>query len=131
MIILFLRDRSVSHKYKIVDYCLHKKDMRCMMNRVENKIVDIDGYVHVVNGKVICFEPGVYDLNNPEDVDALVLLADDMSGEDTRFLPAGNDTILFVDKGEHDRELIMTIGDLRGMPDECQRKVDRIRNEIM
>ena len=41
------------------------------MNSVENKnqIVDINGYVHVINGKVICFEPDVYDLNNPEDVE--------------------------------------------------------------
>ena len=71
VIILFLRDRFISHKYKIVDYCLHKKDMRCMMNRVENKnqIVDINGYVHVINGRVLCFKSDLYDLSeNSDDV---------------------------------------------------------------
>lgn len=55
--------------------CLIGKGKRCMiMNNVENKnqIIDIDGYVHVVNGKVICFEPDVYDLNNPDDVEILL-----------------------------------------------------------
>ena len=33
----------------------------------ENQIVDIDGFVHVVNGKVICFKPDVLDMSKAED----------------------------------------------------------------
>ena len=41
------------------------------MNRVENKnqIVDINGYVHVINGRVLCFKSDLYDLSeNSDDV---------------------------------------------------------------
>lgn len=38
----------------------------------KNQVVDIDGYIHVINGKVICFKPDVYDLNNSEDVESLI-----------------------------------------------------------
>lgn len=43
-----------------------------MKENIKNQIVDIDGYIHVVNGKVICFKSDVYDLNNPEDVKSLI-----------------------------------------------------------
>lgn len=43
-----------------------------MKENIKNQIVDIDGYIHVINGKVICFKPDVYDLNNPEDVKSLI-----------------------------------------------------------
>lgn len=41
------------------------------MNSVENKnqIVDINGYVHVINGRVLCFKSDLYDLSeNSDDV---------------------------------------------------------------
>lgn len=38
----------------------------------ENQIVDIDGWVHVVNGKVICFTPDVYDLSNSLHTECLI-----------------------------------------------------------
>lgn len=33
-----------------------------MKENIKNQIVDIDGYVHVVNGKVICVCSGALDL---------------------------------------------------------------------
>ena len=40
-----------------------------MKENIKNQIIDIDGYVHVVNGKVICFKSDVYDLNNLKHVE--------------------------------------------------------------
>ena len=104
---------------------LHGKDIRCIMMKenIKNQIVDIDGYIHVINGKVICFKSDVYDLNNPEDVADLVLTSFEIGVDDTFPLVHGNDTILFLDKNSIvPDELIVSMGDLRSLPKDVQKK---------
>ncbi len=108
-----------------------QKKCRLAILKQKNQIVDIDGYIHVVNGKVICFKPDVYDLHNPNDVADLVLTSFEIGVDDKFPLVHGNDTILFLDKSPTvANELIVSMGDLRGFPKECQRKVDNILNGI-
>lgn len=104
---------------------------RLAILKQKNQIVDIDGYIHVVNGKVICFKSDVYDLHNPNDVADLVLTSFEIGVDDKFPLVHGNDTILFLDKSPTvANELIVSMGDLGGLPEECQRKVDNILNGI-
>ena len=56
------------------------------MNMKENQIVDIDGFVHVVNGKVICFTPDVLDMSKAEDKNYLFGLSSELFEVD--FFPA-------------------------------------------
>lgn len=42
----------------------------------EPYILDIDGYAHIVNGKLMCFEPDLYDVNDPEHRKELFRIAD-------------------------------------------------------
>ena len=115
--------------------CLIGKGKRCMiMNNVENKnqIIDIDGYVHVVNGKVICFKPDVYDLNNPEDVEDLVSLSAKMNSEDDDFCYRmyGDDTFLFVEKETNADSLYVEPGDFGCLPENYKKKIEVVLNEI-
>lgn len=53
-----------------------RKVKAAMVEYARNQIADIDGYAHVVGGKVICFKPDVYDLNKLRDVQELIAFAD-------------------------------------------------------
>lgn len=68
-----------------------KNNMR--PNRFCSEIIDIDDYVHIVRGKVICFTSDVYDLSVGDNVEALLRFADDLYVDPT--LPAcfGKDSI--------------------------------------
>lgn len=64
----------------------------------EPYVLEIDGYAHIVNGKLICFRPGTYDLNDPAHREKLFGIAAVLY-EKGQFLPAhGKDTVYFADE---------------------------------
>lgn len=76
--------------------------------------------MHIVNGKVICFKPDVYDLNNLKHVEELLDLSARMCSddEDDTFHHGGygDNTILFLDRNlDNPAELTETMVDLRYM----------------
>ena len=93
-----------------------------MKEKIKNQI-----NIYVVNGKVICFKLDVYDLNNSEHVKELLELSVRMhsDNEDDKFYYGGygDDTILFLDRNpDNPVELTETMGSLRYMPEDVQRK---------
>ena len=106
-----------------------------MKENMKNQIIDVDGYVHIVNGKVICFESDVYDLDNPEDVKELLELSARMrsNDEDDKFYyrAYGDDTILFVDKSHFCKNSVyMEAGDFFGLPENYRKRIEEVLNEI-
>lgn len=106
-----------------------------MEGNTKKKIVDIDGYVHVINGKVICFNPDVYDLNNSEHVKELLELSARMRSDDeddTFYYRAyGDDTILFVDKSHFCKSSVyMEAGDFFGLPENYRKRIEEALNEV-
>lgn len=94
---------------------------------IKNQIIDVDGYVYIVNGKVICFESDVYDLHNLKHVEELLYLSLRMGSddEDDKFYYGGygDNTILFLDRNpDNPVELTETMGSLRYMPEDVQKK---------
>lgn len=77
----------------------------------ENQIVDIDGWVHVIGGKVICFQPDVYDLNNPEDVKDLLEFAERLYVVPWLKPMYGGQTICYLNKSP-DGSIYHGMGDL-------------------
>ena len=105
-----------------------------MKEKIKNQIIDIDGYIHVVNGKVICFKSDVYDLNNSEHVKELLELSVRMhsDNEDDKFYYGGygDDTILFLARNpDNPVELTETMGSLRYMPEDYRRKIEGVLYE--
>lgn len=101
---------------------------------IKNQIIDVDGYVHIVNGKVICFESDVYDLHNLKHVEELLYLSLRMSSddEDDKFYYGGygDNTILFLDRNpDNPVELTETMGSLRYMPEDYRRKIEGVLYE--
>lgn len=45
---------------------------------MNDQIINIDDYVHVVNGKAICFTKQTFDLQDEYDVKNLLLLSEDL-----------------------------------------------------
>lgn len=46
-----------------------------MSRKLNSEIIDMDGYVHVVCGKVICFTKDIYDLSIPSERESIVRFA--------------------------------------------------------
>lgn len=87
------------------------------------RIVDVDGYVHVVDGKAICFPPEVYDLTKQEDVDLLLALAEDLYVDDTMRAIHGRDTVcVLVPSGTTSRG-IFCLRHIGEMPESVQRVI--------
>ena len=108
------------------------KGKRCMiMNNVENRnqIVDIDGYVHVVNGKVICFEPDVYDLKNPDDVEILLDFVSYISNPDNHECTwfGDSNTIHLRSLYKNDcKKVVLGIGHFNCLEDDVKERVRRV-----
>lgn len=47
-------------------------------NKFCDEIIDIDDYVHIVRGKIICFTSDVYDLSVSGNIEALLWFASDL-----------------------------------------------------
>ena len=92
---------------------LHGKDIRRIMMKenIKNQIIDVDGYIRVVNGRVICFKSDVYDLNNPNDVADLLSFVDDLSEPDNLFSgQIGDDTVIDLRLNPKNNEVIVGFG---------------------
>lgn len=100
-----------------------QKKCKLAVLKQKNQIIDIDGYVHVVNGKVICFKPDVYDLNNSDDVEKLLDIASRMFK--SKLYPAvyGNNTVLCLDNSD-DEYKIISMACLEDFSDIVKRKVE-------
>lgn len=98
------------------------------MNNVEsrNQIVDIDGYVHVVNGKVIYICSGALDLTQDEDLEEVFSIASVLGTKDFS-LKFGKDTMLVLGVEPVVGSYNISYGYVRVLPDDIQLKV---RNAI-
>lgn len=67
-----------------------------MVTHLDGRIVDVTDFVHVVDGKVICFKPGTYDMSSGEAVGWLLSLAENLF--ETKTLPRmyGKDSVCLV-----------------------------------
>lgn len=111
-----------------------QKKCRLAILKHKNQIIDIDGYAHVINGKVICFKSDVYDLHNLKHVEELLYLSLRMSSDDDddKFYYGGygDNTILFLDRNPDNLvELTETMGSLRYMPEDYRRKIEGVLYE--
>ena len=98
--------------------------------RYNNQIIDIDGYVHVVNGKVICFEPDVYDLNNPDDVEILLDFVSYISNPDNHECTwfGDSNTIYLRSLYKNDcKKVVLGIGHFNCLEDDVK---ERVRSAI-
>lgn len=109
--------------------CLIGKGKRCMiMNNVENRnqIIDIDGYVHVVNGKVIYICSGALDLTQDEDLEEVFSIASVLGTKDFP-LKFEKDTMIVLGVEPVVGSYNISYGYVRVLPDDIQLKV---RNAI-
>lgn len=72
---------SMSHLSDVSED-VQEKVRAAIFEYARNQIVDINGYFHVIHGRVICFKHDVYDLDNPEDVKNLLMFVDDLPESD-------------------------------------------------
>lgn len=89
----------------------------------ENQIVDIDGYVHVINGKVVCFEPNVFDLKDIQDVKNLVDLSASLFVSEIRPAIYGEDTMAVIKRHPDGVRRILSMSCITGLPESLQQKV--------
>lgn len=63
------------------------------IKKQEDQIVDIDGYVHIINGVVICFNQNIFDLSKQKDMNHLIELSKDVKSRPEKY-SYKNDTVL-------------------------------------
>ena len=95
-----------------------------MMN--EHTIVDIDDYIHVIDGKVICYEPGVINFHNTEHVASFFRFVDRLFNCDEPFLQEcrGKGNTRAILQGAEDN-IVKTLGlaHISDFPPEIMEKV--------
>ena len=83
---------------------------------LDGRIVDFGDFVHLVDGKVICFEPGVYDLSDKKHLGYLFSLAEALYVDKLYPRRFGRDSICIVSKwpgsDEYDVDVHTWIGHL-------------------
>ena len=94
----------------------------------EDRIIDVDGYTHIVDDKIMCFTPDTLDINKPENREFILGLA---AGKWFREEEGGNqygeDTFLFIDR--EDGSFRIEPGDWKRMPPEYRERLEKVRNE--
>ena len=93
-----------------------------MKEKIKNQIIDIDGYVHVINGKVICFKPDVYDLDNPEDVQNVLDTVVSLFGSDSKLQVWFDDNTFVVLERSNAGNVVVGMGDVLCLPEDVQKK---------
>ena len=63
------------------------------MISMEPRIIDLDGYAHLIKDKFICFERGLFDLSDPEDLAFLSEYADTLYATDGQPKYYGRDSV--------------------------------------
>ena len=95
----------------------------------ENRVVDIDGYVHVVNGKVICFEPDVLNMKNADEMDEFYRFVDDLFVHDLLQPIYGNNTMCILSRNGDVSGKIVSMESMCCLPDDVKEKVRRVLDE--
>lgn len=97
------------------------------MDERENQIIDIDGYVHIVNGKVVCFEPDVLDIWEAEEMDELKgFLSGAFTTDD--FPPIyGENTMIVICKNYENQRRIASMENMECLPEDV---LERVRSLI-
>lgn len=95
----------------------------------DKRIVDVDGYVHLVDGKVVCFPEGLYDLSREDDRNRLLMLGEDLYVEKTMRAIHGKNTvcILVPMKGKPGRS-IFCLNHIGELPVEVQETIRRVHD---
>lgn len=95
-----------------------------MKTYLDGRIVDFGDFVHLVDGKVICFEPGVYDLSDERQLEYLFNLADALYVSKLYPNYFGRDNVCVVSKwpgtGEYD---VDTHNYVDGFPDNIKSRI--------
>lgn len=90
------------------------------------RIIDLDGHVHLLTDKLICFEPGLFDLSHPNDVALLLKYIDTLYGSDDELLRFGNDSVCVLTlhpEGGHLMDQIHAIA----LPESSRRAIEYAR----
>lgn len=95
----------------------------------ENQIVDIDGFVHVVNGKVICFTPDVLDIMKEKDRVFLMNLAAKMFVSEFYPKSYGDDTMAVLTYDKEENVVEYGNGNMKCLSKDVQQKVRKLVDE--
>ena len=95
----------------------------------ENQIVDIDGFVHVVNGKVICFKPDVLDIMKEKDRVFLMNLAAKMFVSEFYPKSCGDDTMAVLTYDKEENVVEYGDGNMKCLSKDVQQKVRKLVDE--
>ena len=110
-----------------------------MEGNTKKKIVDIDGYIHVINGKVICFNPDVYDLNNPDDVKSLFELLESLFSSPHLKPIYGDQTMYYFEPDSDVDGIYLGMGDINvfltnfseDVQEKCRLAILKQKNQIV
>lgn len=102
-----------------------------MVNGVEvtkEGICHVTDYIHVVNGKIICFNKSALDMDNPDDVRDLVELGRVLYEGDGLERKYGNDSICLI--LGHGEDLVIDVACVDGMPDKYRGVLRKVVGEL-
>lgn len=110
-----------------------------MEGNTKKKIVDIDGYIHVINGKVICFNQDVYDLNNPDDVKSLFELLERLFSSPYLKPIYGDQTMYYFEPDSDVDGIYLGMGDINvfltnfseDVQEKCRLAILKQKNQIV
>lgn len=96
------------------------------MKRVtcDPRVIDVDGYVHLVDGKVICFESSLFNLSDKQTVKDLVKFADNLQESLTPSQVPTDDMLCVIEKTGNGR-LVRRLVSLKEIPEKVQKAVKR------
>lgn len=88
-------------------------------NQQAQRILDVDGYVHVVDGRTICFERHMFDLSSNDSRKTLFGIAEK--------LREGQDICVLDDLGDDSGNFILKMRDIGCFPSALQDAICRVR----
>ena len=93
------------------------------------RIIDLDGYAHLVKDKFICFGQGLFDLSDPEDRAFLLEYADALYGKNDEPRHFGHDTVCVLsacpDGGYYTGQC-----HAHALPESSCRMIEEVRHEF-
>lgn len=94
-----------------------------------SRIVNVDGYVHLVDGKVICFPEGLYDLSDAEDRERLLMVGEDLYVHKTMHAIYGQNTVcLLIPMEDRPGESIFCLRHIGELPVDVQSPIRRVHS---
>lgn len=90
----------------------------------QHTIVDIDDYVHVIDGKVICYEPNTIDFTDKDQVnDFFDMIAKVFTHELLQARYGKNNTCVIISGIGSNREKIISMSGMHHFPPELMEKI--------